>query len=85
MHKNRTIKGVRKEEEIRRKYKEWWLGKYTNISESIRGKIVDVEYYGNSVYGCVELTFDNGGKYSVLSESFRPRKKDLQVSENPIN
>ena len=74
-HKNRTLKGDELMKKHQECYNKWWLNKNTKY-----GKIVNVEYIGNSVYGIVEITLQNGLKQFVSSrESFRPRKSDLEI------
>lgn len=83
-HKNRTVRG----DELRRKhqdtYEKWWLGK--KVTEIIGGgrfdppiTITKVEYIGNSVYGVVRLTDNNGNQYYPSSNGMRPPKYNVSV------
>lgn len=73
MHKNRTGNGLRLEQEHQERYEKWWLNKQCKY-----GKITKVEYIGNSVYGFVYITTEDGKQHSV-SGGFRPRKSDLEI------
>lgn len=80
VHKNRTLSGVRKEEEIRDTYRRWWEGKtikIANYKEPIHA--YRVNYHGNSVYGAVLIHDENGQEYNVFTDGFRPRKKDVEI------
>lgn len=66
------------------KYEKWWLFKYLPDGRQIR----KVSFYGppSGVYGCVELTLDEGTKMFAPQgvNAFTPCKRDLQVFEtNP--
>lgn len=86
-HKNRTSRGDELIEQHQERYESWWLGKYADLNVVVngipaRGKIVKVNYIGNSVYGPVLLTLQNGCEVGApMFGSGRPRKRDLKVYE----
>ena len=87
-HKNRTLKGDQLIIETQERFDRWWLGKYIDHSPTTidgilaKGKVLRVEYIGNSVYGVGVLHLDNGCKYTISGQSFKPRKSDVNVIEN---
>jgi hypothetical protein len=46
--------------------------------------VKNVEWFGppSGVYGCVQLTFDDGKQMMVPTLSYRPRKTDIEVAPN---
>ena len=87
-HKNRTAKGDQAKAKHQATYENWWMNKciatpFKENGKPVLRKIVKVEYIGNSVYGVVELTLDNGVRRFVSSRnSFRPKKTDLKLSDD---
>lgn len=75
MHKNRTQKGIELQKKHDERYKKMLIGKISF------GKLVtDSEWIGNSVYGIVRVTFEDGETKLVSSpNSFRPKKEDFHL------
>ncbi len=75
---------MRKNESVEKMYCRWWLGKYIADGR----QITNVRWCGppSGVYGCVELTFDDGKteRVSQPSNGYKPRKKDLNVFTQPL-
>lgn len=70
--------------ELREKYRQWWVGKLcrTNKAELFK-LVVDIKVWGNaSGWNAVaELVYEDGTTSSIdFGDSFRPRKKDVEVS-----
>jgi len=84
-HGNRTVNGDINKRQFQERYEKWWLNKYIDYSPMsindvvVKGEIIKVEYVGNSVYGTVILTLDNGCKYIVSSSAYKPRKTDVNI------
>lgn len=59
------------EEKSEVRYYNWWYGKKVNMPYIVRdgkiavGTVTDVKYIGNSVYGDVMITLDNGCIFRV--------------------
>jgi hypothetical protein len=71
------------------KYEEWWLHKYCRLACDSDGefkRVTRVEWVGppSGVYGCVELTFEDGTLAVVDYPygGFRPRKKDVIIRKD---
>lgn len=70
-------------------YEKWWLGKLCRpAGRSCRfNKVIKVTLIGSPsfVYGLVKLTTDQDEWYvsPTDSKAFKPRKKDIEVQENP--
>lgn len=75
-----TVRGMELRNEHDERYKKMLIGKRNDI-----GLIVDAKWIGNSVYGIVKLTFEDGSDklYSSL-KSFRPRKSDFNLSDGVV-
>lgn len=87
---NKTVNGQRLKRKHQDTYEKWWLGKYIHEDylvngKPVNGKIIKVTYYGNSVYGVVSVTLDNGAEHNVSSGGMRPRRSDLEVFDKPTN
>jgi hypothetical protein len=72
---HRTARGIELEKQHDARYKKWLIGKSNS-----RGKIIDAQYIGNSVYGIVKVFFEDGtdNLYSNRN-AFRPRKTDFNL------
>ena len=86
-----TAKGRELKQKHQDTYEKWWLGRYIDHSpEKLNGKLVkgvieNIEYIGNSVYGVVVLTLNNGIEWTVSTSlnAYRPRKTDVNVVQIP--
>jgi hypothetical protein len=85
---NRTAKGLELEKKHQQRYEKWLLGKTSTSTELVNGlpvagKIIKVEYIGNSVYGIVRLDIETGA-YTLIGsmEGHRPTKADFHFVED---
>ena len=83
-HANRTLSGDRKIREIQETYEKWWKGKIIKTSrvDNPIQKVIDVKYYGNSVYGGVTFTLEDGSEYFPFFRGYRPKKSDVEIVES---
>jgi hypothetical protein len=78
---------AKRREDVRSIYRRWWLGKMVRptIENTAPFRLVTkVEWFGppSGVYGCVQLTFQDGTNRMVPTMSYRPRKTDIEVLPN---
>lgn len=85
---SRAARGsAKRREDVQSTYRRWWLGKMVRpaIGNTAPFRLVtNVEWFGppSGVYGCVQLTFEDGTQRMVPTTAYRPRKTDIEVSPN---
>lgn len=90
---SRAARGsAKRREDVQSTYRRWWLGKMVRpamvrpaIGNTAPFRLVtNVEWFGppSGVYGCVQLTFEDGTQRMVPTTAYRPRKTDIEVAPN---
>lgn len=69
-------------------YRGWWVGKLCRLAGSSKPfkRVIDIDLYGppSFVYGTVVLCYEDGTDEHVsCGNAFKPRKKDVEVKEEP--
>ncbi len=63
------------------KYNRWWKGKLVMTDNGQPKMVASIRLYGppSFVYGTAEFVFDDGTKQTIRTNSFKPRKCDVEI------
>lgn len=63
------------------KYRSWWRGKLVKMDNGEVKRVFDIKLYGppSFVYGSAEFIFADDTRQTIHTESFKPRKSDVEI------